>query len=1051
MAVFVSAYSLLTYNLKEAFFASLYGEDISDGEPALMASRKTPTCGSSTSNAASPLRGSHDVNTKSTGTVEEAREAEPIPDHQDSSQRHRRSSSDASTASVASVNLAQQAESTALPSKEMGVPKGRGTRRLSERPEMPLAKRVYIDESDIEQISKFDFEREPKERQSLVKSATDQATRQPLNPISPEQPPFKPISEVSSGKEPCERFSKQRAIEAFEVGKKKPLVRNRTSISPAPPSLKYVSQSRSMEWKRVGDSPPSPPPLMSKIPRKNKAVENSTGQTSHLMTLPSTDPISTHQGDARTNNTRAAACQYSETKEISREQDKIFHGLTFCLVPYLVCCLEVRSYLAVYYPKTGTPESTIRAVNVGDADIVFNFDQKLPTHVIFHPVDRSRALRTFNEWLDDQCEEWPKWDKGIEFFFVTEEWVTKSLDTGGLADCRESLAPGISAITMHDRLTAVEIEELAMAKKTEREKAKRSTTEKLEYNQAAMPPPPTPSKESVRSVATKGSGVHTDEAGTTTVTSGTVRGRTFLTTKEHKLTSLDVHGLGKYTNQVSRVKPTDSQGIQRMLKNESTALEHRAAYRDKRNARITRQKYNSQFTNEGSYDSRKTYETTPEVSSVSPLRAHSRTGQPGSMTDEMFWMLAEPEASYVPNERFLGVKEDQDLPRLNGSLDTRSPSPEAKQKRMAEPADENPRRKRQAGGDLSTFQCMQQNDGKQNDDNPNSRTIEVLQQMLQHYERSKDEWRVIVYRKAIAALRKEHTQKISTAEEARAFYGIGDRLAQKIEEIVQTDNLRRLDAVATEPNEQVLQRFLGIYGVGVQVAQRWIVQGHKTLDDVRAHVSLTPNQHIGLDHYDDFAARIPRAEVERHVALVARVLAEVDPGLRAEVGGSYRRGAPDSGDVDFLVTGAHLSRAALRALVLDDAIPRLTRLSYLQASLAASKGESGSKWHGAAALSADENGGTPGRWRRVDFLLVPEGEWGAALLYFTGNDVFNRSIRLLASKKGMRLNQHGLFKNVIRGPKRQKLNDGELVESQSEERIFELLGVPWWPPEHRIC
>jgi len=76
---------------------------------------------------------------------------------------------------------------------------------------------------------------------------------------------------------------------------------------------------------------------------------------------------------------------------------------------------------------------------------------------------------------------------------------------------------------------------------------------------------------------------------------------------------------------------------------------------------------------------------------------------------------------------------------------------------------------------------------------------------------------------------------------------------------------------------------------------------------------------------------------------------------------------------------------------------------------------------------------------------------GAALLYFTGNDIFNRNMRLLASKKGMRLNQHMLFKDVMRGPGRTKLNEGTVVGGQDEKRIFDILGVPWHPPEHRNC
>jgi DNA polymerase IV len=87
----------------------------------------------------------------------------------------------------------------------------------------------------------------------------------------------------------------------------------------------------------------------------------------------------------------------------------------------------------------------------------------------------------------------------------------------------------------------------------------------------------------------------------------------------------------------------------------------------------------------------------------------------------------------------------------------------------------------------------------------------------------------------------------------------------------------------------------------------------------------------------------------------------------------------------------------------------------------------------------------------MDLLLVPEEEMGAALIYFTGNDIFNRSIRLLARKKNMRLNQKGLYKDVKRGRRGEKLNEGVLVEGRSEKKIFDVLGVPWREPHERIC
>ena len=57
----------------------------------------------------------------------------------------------------------------------------------------------------------------------------------------------------------------------------------------------------------------------------------------------------------------------------------------------------------------------------------------------------------------------------------------------------------------------------------------------------------------------------------------------------------------------------------------------------------------------------------------------------------------------------------------------------------------------------------------------------------------------------------------------------------------------------------------------------------------------------------------------------------------------------------------------------------------------------------------------------------------------------------MASRKGMRLNQRGLYKDVLRGLGRVKMNEGALVEGENERGIFERLGVPWREPSNRIC
>ncbi|KAF2002810.1 hypothetical protein P154DRAFT_461715 [Amniculicola lignicola CBS 123094] len=378
----------------------------------------------------------------------------------------------------------------------------------------------------------------------------------------------------------------------------------------------------------------------------------------------------------------------------------------------------------------------------------------------------------------------------------------------------------------------------------------------------------------------------------------------------------------------------------------------------------------------------------------------------------------------------------------DSGTDVDSPKPTAKPTKKF--LHSGPSTHRSKSFNQSAFQCMQPN-ANATSQNPNARTIQVLEEMCKYYDQMQDHWRTFAYRRGIATLRKQPT-KVGTREEAAELPFIGSRLAEKIEEIVWTDRLRKLDNTRDDPTDQVLRLFLGIYGVGLSQASKWIQAGHRTLGDLVAKVKLTESQKVGIEHYDDFATRIPRAEVEAHGAFVQTALCKNDSAFEATVMGSYRRGAKDSGDIDLIITKPGASISELRKVVFDTLVPQLYKVGFLKVSLATShRHDEGTKWHGASCLPKSKT------WRRLDLLLVPEEEMGAALLYFTGNDIFNRSLRLLASKKGMRLNQRGLYKDVMRGKNREKLSAGILVEGRSEKRIFEMLGVPWREAWERIC
>ena len=344
-----------------------------------------------------------------------------------------------------------------------------------------------------------------------------------------------------------------------------------------------------------------------------------------------------------------------------------------------------------------------------------------------------------------------------------------------------------------------------------------------------------------------------------------------------------------------------------------------------------------------------------------------------------------------------------------------------------------------------TFSCMKGGTGSITSSSPNLQTIEVLQAMSDHYGRTNDHWRHRAYQMAIGVLKKLDT-KVYTYDEAINLPGIGDRLAKKIEEIALTGRLKRLVYAQQEPGDASLQLFMKIYGVGLSQAGKWVQQGFRSLEDLVAKAKLTGNQRIGIERYVDLNTRIPRDEVAALGEIVKTAALVIDPEVQVIIGGSYRRGATTSGDIDCLLTKPGTSGEAELMPCLQRLVHHLTELGFLVCSLVVPS-DTGSKWHGCCVLP-----GLPKPiWRRIDFLIVPETQLGAALIYFTGDDIFNRSIRLLAGKKGYRLNQRGLYRDVTRGPGRVKKTDGTLVEGADEKKIFEALGVPYLSPENRIC
>ncbi len=267
-----------------------------------------------------------------------------------------------------------------------------------------------------------------------------------------------------------------------------------------------------------------------------------------------------------------------------------------------------------------------------------------------------------------------------------------------------------------------------------------------------------------------------------------------------------------------------------------------------------------------------------------------------------------------------------------------------------------------------TLACQTVLRPEQKQTNLNKDITDILERMRAQYKAAGERMRELGYTKAINAIRRCR-YRIRSGEDARKLYGVGERIAAKIDEIVRTGQLRQVDHAVDCEEGRAMELFSKVWGAGPSTARKWIQAGWRTLDDLRANVDqLTRSQQIGLKHYYDFQARIPREEVGLIESIIARICVRYDPGFVVVACGSYRRGKADCGDVDILVTHAdgqsHLS-------ILRPLLRKLQEAGYLTDTLTISEA-SKEREERKKASGNGEVGGTQSSYHGVFRLLGPD-------------------------------------------------------------------------------
>ena len=295
-----------------------------------------------------------------------------------------------------------------------------------------------------------------------------------------------------------------------------------------------------------------------------------------------------------------------------------------------------------------------------------------------------------------------------------------------------------------------------------------------------------------------------------------------------------------------------------------------------------------------------------------------------------------------------------------------------------------------------------------------------------------DSFRIRSYRNGASAVEStpERVEDIvrNPARKVTDIPGIGKGLASVIGEILERGSCERRDTLLLKYPPAALE-FLKIQGLGPKgIALLFEHFKITTIDELeqlclnqklrglpRMGAKLEEKVLRSIEQYRRSAGTFLLSYAEQTAQEIITYLSELDGVEKITPAGSVRRGKEIVGDVDILVTGP------AGAAVLDRfvAFPKVNEIL--------GRGEN----------KASAKVGREGL--QVDVRALPRESYGAGLQYFTGSKDHNVALRSRAVRMGFKLSEYGLF----------RIEDDALVCSETEEQIYEALGLRWIPPEMR--
>ncbi len=262
--------------------------------------------------------------------------------------------------------------------------------------------------------------------------------------------------------------------------------------------------------------------------------------------------------------------------------------------------------------------------------------------------------------------------------------------------------------------------------------------------------------------------------------------------------------------------------------------------------------------------------------------------------------------------------------------------------------------------------------------------------------------------------------------------GVGESIADKIIEYIETGKIKYYEDYKKKIPVNI-EELTSVEGIGPKkVKVLWEKLKIKNLEDlekaVRGHkirelfgFDEKSEQNIlqGIEFLKRDKGRFLLGEILPRAKEIEKVLKSLKEVEQVSVAGSVRRRRETIGDLDFLVTVKDSKKGKVSAEKIMDFFVNMPGVIKIW-----SKGTTRSSVRFQEGIDCD-------------LRVVAKKSYGSALQYFTGSKEHNIITRTLAIKKGLKLNEYGVFKGR------------KMIAGWSEEGVYRAIGLPWIEPELR--